>query len=111
MRWVQTSPQVSVMQRYVFIGKMVQSFWASVFSVELAKEKRGEVVGWGMRSLSLGRERSGTDCRKEARTEETTMEQNKTREQEGCLIFLGKLLPNPNVCISLGYQQRHLCYK
>jgi len=90
---------------------MVQSFWASVFSVELAKEKQGEVVGWGMRSLSLGRERSGTDCRKEARTEETTMEQNKTREQEGCLIFLGKLLPTPNVCISLGYQQRHLCYK
>uniref|UniRef100_A0A8C0B5K6 Exocyst complex component n=1 Tax=Buteo japonicus TaxID=224669 RepID=A0A8C0B5K6_9AVES len=36
----------------------------------------------GMRNLYLGRERSRKDCREEARTEETTAEQSKIREQE-----------------------------
>uniref|UniRef100_A0A663DJK0 Exocyst complex component n=1 Tax=Aquila chrysaetos chrysaetos TaxID=223781 RepID=A0A663DJK0_AQUCH len=40
------------------------------------------VADGGMRNLYLGRERSRKDCRKEARTEETTAEQSKIREQE-----------------------------
>lgn len=38
-----------------------------------AKGKQGEVADRGM-SLYLGRERSRNDCRKEARTGETTAE-------------------------------------
>lgn len=63
-----------------------------------------------MRSLYLGRERSIKDCRKEARTEETTTEKSKIREQEGCRMFLGSCCQTP-VSVSLLATSKGICYK
>lgn len=76
--------------------------------VGFAKEKRGEVADRGTRSLSAGGERSSKDCGKEARTEETTVEQSKIREQEGCLMFFGSCCQTP-VSVSLLASSSRIC--
>lgn len=60
------------------------------------------------------RERSGKDCREEARTEETTAEQSKIasrseiREQEGCRLFLGSCCQTP-MSVSLLASNKGVC--
>lgn len=79
-----------------------------MFPAGFAEEKQREVADGGMRNLYLGRERSRKDCRKEARTEETTAEQSKIREQEGCRMFLGSCCQTP-VSVSLLATNKGIC--
>lgn len=92
---------------YIFIGIILQSFWASVFPAGFAKEKQGGVADRRV-SLYLGRERSRKDRRKEARTEETMAEQSKIREWEGCRMFLGSCCQTP-VSVSLLAPNKAIC--